>query len=285
MYLVGRADARQQLPHRGLRRAVLLRHRDGDQRHPGAVEKLTDLPVLVVNSHYHFDHVGGNHLFDDIAIHELGVRAAARARRRTGCPAISASSRRCSRSTRCSARSTRRGSRSWRRRCRCGRCRATFDRAAWRTVATRADPAAAGRRRARPRRPDAAGPAHARATPRTASACWTTTARILFTGDTIDTGPMYAQYDGVEHRRPSSRRPQARDVRRPGGRPAQRARRAVPVLPRADRPGRRRVRRGAATAVELFDSQDCFGQPAKEARFGDFSILVGSKLDGPRQLT
>jgi len=29
--------------------------------------------VLVVNSHYHFDHVGGNRLFDRIAIHELGV--------------------------------------------------------------------------------------------------------------------------------------------------------------------------------------------------------------------
>lgn len=37
------------------------------------VEELTDRPVLVVNSHYHFDHVGGNHLFDEIAIHEAGA--------------------------------------------------------------------------------------------------------------------------------------------------------------------------------------------------------------------
>jgi len=37
------------------------------------VESLTDRPVLVVDTHNHFDHVGGNHEFDDIAIHELGA--------------------------------------------------------------------------------------------------------------------------------------------------------------------------------------------------------------------
>jgi glyoxylase-like metal-dependent hydrolase (beta-lactamase superfamily II) len=34
---------------------------------------LTDRPVSVVNSHHHFDHVGGNHLFEETAIHESGV--------------------------------------------------------------------------------------------------------------------------------------------------------------------------------------------------------------------
>ena len=36
-------------------------------------EELSDLPLLVVNSHYHFDHTGGNQLFEDIAIHRVGA--------------------------------------------------------------------------------------------------------------------------------------------------------------------------------------------------------------------
>jgi glyoxylase-like metal-dependent hydrolase (beta-lactamase superfamily II) len=35
--------------------------------------ELTDKPLLVVNSHYHFDHTGGNQLFDEIAIHRIGA--------------------------------------------------------------------------------------------------------------------------------------------------------------------------------------------------------------------
>jgi glyoxylase-like metal-dependent hydrolase (beta-lactamase superfamily II) len=33
------------------------------------VESITDLPVIVVNSHSHWDHIGGNWRFDSIAIH------------------------------------------------------------------------------------------------------------------------------------------------------------------------------------------------------------------------
>jgi glyoxylase-like metal-dependent hydrolase (beta-lactamase superfamily II) len=33
----------------------------------------TRLPLSVVNTHHHFDHTGGNHEFDEIAIHELGA--------------------------------------------------------------------------------------------------------------------------------------------------------------------------------------------------------------------
>lgn len=33
------------------------------------VDSLTDRPVTVVNSHAHWDHIGGNHLFDRILIH------------------------------------------------------------------------------------------------------------------------------------------------------------------------------------------------------------------------
>jgi glyoxylase-like metal-dependent hydrolase (beta-lactamase superfamily II) len=41
------------------------------------VEALTDREVLVVSSHHHFDHVGGNHEFDEIAIHPAGAAALA----------------------------------------------------------------------------------------------------------------------------------------------------------------------------------------------------------------
>jgi glyoxylase-like metal-dependent hydrolase (beta-lactamase superfamily II) len=37
------------------------------------VESLTDRPISVVNTHYHFDHIGGNPEFEEIAIHELGA--------------------------------------------------------------------------------------------------------------------------------------------------------------------------------------------------------------------
>ena len=36
---------------------------------------LTPLPTTVVNTHYHADHVGGNHEYDEIAIHEAGADA------------------------------------------------------------------------------------------------------------------------------------------------------------------------------------------------------------------
>ena len=36
------------------------------------VRKITTLPILVINSHTHFDHIGGNHLFDDIIVFDHG---------------------------------------------------------------------------------------------------------------------------------------------------------------------------------------------------------------------
>src|SRR5258705_2186837 len=37
------------------------------------VSELTDRPLRVVNSHHHFDHIGGNTLFSGGAIHESGA--------------------------------------------------------------------------------------------------------------------------------------------------------------------------------------------------------------------
>ncbi len=43
----------------------------GDMR--GQVELLTTKPITAVNTHYHFDHTSGNASFDDVCIHSSGV--------------------------------------------------------------------------------------------------------------------------------------------------------------------------------------------------------------------
>jgi len=53
----------------GRRRAALFDTGMGIGSMRQAVEQLTSLPVCVINSHSHWDHVGGNCQFDDIAIH------------------------------------------------------------------------------------------------------------------------------------------------------------------------------------------------------------------------
>jgi glyoxylase-like metal-dependent hydrolase (beta-lactamase superfamily II) len=40
----------------------------------GCVRSITKLPIVAVNTHYHHDHTGNNWRFDDIAIHERGVQ-------------------------------------------------------------------------------------------------------------------------------------------------------------------------------------------------------------------
>src|SRR3954447_7618001 len=53
----------------GNERALLIDTGTGAVSMKAAVESLTDLPVLLVNSHSHWDHVGNNQEFDEIAIH------------------------------------------------------------------------------------------------------------------------------------------------------------------------------------------------------------------------
>jgi glyoxylase-like metal-dependent hydrolase (beta-lactamase superfamily II) len=57
----------------GKKSAVLLDTGLGVADIRAIAEDLTDKPLLVVNSHYHFDHTGGNRLFDQIAIHRHGA--------------------------------------------------------------------------------------------------------------------------------------------------------------------------------------------------------------------
>ena len=58
----------------GSRRAALIDTGCGMAPIRPVVESLTGLPVTVVNTHNHFDHVGGNAEFDAIAVHALGAR-------------------------------------------------------------------------------------------------------------------------------------------------------------------------------------------------------------------
>jgi glyoxylase-like metal-dependent hydrolase (beta-lactamase superfamily II) len=53
----------------GRDRAVLIDTGMGIDNMKAAVEGLTQHPVLVVNTHSHYDHVGDNYRFEQIAIH------------------------------------------------------------------------------------------------------------------------------------------------------------------------------------------------------------------------
>jgi glyoxylase-like metal-dependent hydrolase (beta-lactamase superfamily II) len=55
----------------GSERAVLLDTGMGIGNIQELSRDLTDRPITVVNSHHHYDHVGDNHRFQHIAIHEL----------------------------------------------------------------------------------------------------------------------------------------------------------------------------------------------------------------------
>lgn len=54
----------------GRRAAVLIDTGLGVGDIRGVVERLTSLPVLVVTTHVHWDHIGGHRLFENIAVHE-----------------------------------------------------------------------------------------------------------------------------------------------------------------------------------------------------------------------
>lgn len=62
----------------GSTRAALIDSGMGVRPIRPVVEAITDLPVLVVNTHSHFDHIGGNHEFDEVLIHPDGVPVVAK---------------------------------------------------------------------------------------------------------------------------------------------------------------------------------------------------------------
>ncbi|HEY1419903.1 MAG TPA: MBL fold metallo-hydrolase [Candidatus Dormibacteraeota bacterium] len=73
VHLVGEPGHVNSFLVQGTKLAVLLDTGLGIANIRAVAEELTDKPLLVVNSHYHFDHTGGNNLFDEIAIHRIGA--------------------------------------------------------------------------------------------------------------------------------------------------------------------------------------------------------------------
>jgi len=99
--------------------------------------------------------------------------------------------------------------------------------------------------------------------------------RILFSGDTIDTGPIYAQFDdsSVEDFAASARRLADREARRAdiilsahGARYQ-----SYPDLAARVADGFEAVSTGSAA---FSPAQDCFGTAVRQASFNDFSIVV-----------
>ena len=57
----------------GTERAVLIDTGLGVANIKNVVENLTDLPIVVLTTHAHWDHIGGHKYFKDFAIHENEV--------------------------------------------------------------------------------------------------------------------------------------------------------------------------------------------------------------------
>jgi glyoxylase-like metal-dependent hydrolase (beta-lactamase superfamily II) len=264
----------------GSRRAVLFDTGMGISDIRAAVEQVTRLPVLVVNSHYHFDHVGGNHRFDDIAIHELGAE-----RLRQGPPDhwfpgyLSFVEEALSQYA-----VFREIDKTWFQvlapEMQMRPLPGTFDRSSWRTVSTvptmllkEGDELDLGGRTLRV----VHTPGHTQD-----SICLIEEeSRIMFTGDTIDTGPIYAQYEDssldsfvTSTRKLTSYIDDVDVLLSAHGARYQ----SYPELILRVADAFTEVTTGD---VEYFDTQDCFGTAAKEARFNDFSILVPASHAGP----
>ena len=55
----------------GEKEAVLIDTGLGVSNIKAVVDKLTELPITVITTHVHWDHIGGHKYFDSIAVHEL----------------------------------------------------------------------------------------------------------------------------------------------------------------------------------------------------------------------
>lgn len=55
----------------GSKKALLIDTGMGISNIKKTVEKITPLPIEVVSTHIHWDHIGGHHLFENIAVHVL----------------------------------------------------------------------------------------------------------------------------------------------------------------------------------------------------------------------
>ena len=281
VYLVGEPMHVNSYLILGSRRAVLLDTGMGIRDIRTCVRAITDLPVLVVNSHYHFDHVGGNHLFEDIAIHEAGAARLAEQPPAEWFPAYLESAA----AVLAQYRAFRAVDEEWfqvlGREMQMRPLPASFDRDAWRTIASvpnqllhDGDELDLGDRVLRV----AHTPGH---TP-DCICLLDERERILFTGDTVDTGPIYAQFEdssvtdfAVSARRLADTEARAADILLS----AHGARyQSYPELVHRVAGGFEAILEGQAG---FSAAQDCFGTPVKQASFNDFSIVVARDYTPP----
>ena len=73
VHLIGEPGHVNSFLVQGSKSAVLLDTGLGIADIRAVAKELSDKPLLVINSHYHFDHTGGNRLFDEVAIHRIGA--------------------------------------------------------------------------------------------------------------------------------------------------------------------------------------------------------------------
>ncbi|HUZ55256.1 MAG TPA: MBL fold metallo-hydrolase [Streptosporangiaceae bacterium] len=283
VYLIGEPMHVNSYLITGSRRAVLLDTGMGIRDIRARIRQLTDLPVLVVNSHYHFDHVGGNHLFDDIAIHESGAGRLQERPPAEWFPAYLEFTE----AALAQYRVFRDIDEAWFQvlgpEMQMRPLPPSFDRQTWRTMPSvptqllhEGDELDLGDRTLRV--------AHTPGHTQDCICLIDVRHRILFSGDTIDTGPIYAQFDdsSIDDFAVSARRladgeaRQADIILSAHGARYQ----SYPDLVSRVADGFESVRAGSAT---FSPAQDCFGTAVKQASFNDFSIVVADSYHPPPQ--
>ena len=265
----------------GSKRAVLLDTGLGIRSIRRCVQALTDLPILVVNTHHHFDHVGGNHEFDQIAIHEQGAGLLPRRQPPGWFPAYLDFVDTVLEQYKIFRDIDETWFQVLGREMQMRPLPDDFDRTAWRTIPsipTRllrdGDELDLGDRTLRVLHT----PGH---TPD--SICLLDDQhRILYSGDTIDTGPIYAQFptSDVGHFTTSARR-LANDTARHIDTilSAHGARyHSYPDLLNRVADAFDQVRAGT---TPFTPTEDCFRTPLKQASFNDFSIVVAADYQPP----
>lgn len=238
------------------------------------VESLTGRPVLVVNTHNHFDHVGGNHEFGEIAIHELGAAGLEQEVPRGVLTAYVRYARRLAAGFTRYAGLDGRFFHLLEQQHQVRPLPPALELGAWRIRPSRAtqtlrdgDTIELGGRALRVWH-----------TPGHSPDCISlelADERLLFGGDTVNTGPVYAHAEESDIER------FAESLERLAGLGDRVARVFCSHFLRTEVPPAfldaqvEAFRAVLAGAAELRPAVDCVGRPAREARFDGFSILVG----------
>lgn len=262
----------------GSERAILFDTGLGIRSIRSEVEKITNRPVLAVNSHHHFDHVGGNHEFEEIGVHTSAEELVTLPQPAEWIPSYLRFIDGVQREYANFRRMDQAGFQVLGPEMQMRPFPEDFDPEAWTTQPTTAsqllgdgDEIDLGGRTIRVLHT----PGHT-----VDSVCLLDEhARTLFSGDTVDTGPIYAhlatssldQYVHTTRKLASDVGPLVDSIFSAHG---ARYRSYPDMLSRvADA-----FEEIQGTAPAFFDSEDCFQSKVKEVLFNDFSIVVSDEL-------